>query len=129
MKNNRTLLQKSIALTVFSFAIILAFAQCDGQKGDSGNPYGLSEEKVQWMKEATINQLEGCRVEGAGGTWIHTPDGVGNYKSLWTRDFYYMTAYAGDLLDPDEIKASIYYLLNGQREDGCIPDRVNVAQL
>ncbi len=30
-------------------------------------------------------------------------------------------------MDPDEIKASIYYLLNGQREDGCIPDRVNAA--
>jgi len=71
--------------------------------------------------------LEGCKVKGAGGTWIHTPDGVGNYKALWTRDFCYMVEYAGDLMDPDEIKASIYYLLNGQREDGCIPDRVNVA--
>ena len=76
------------------------------------------------MKEATLKQLKGCRVEGAGGTWIHTPDGVGNYKALWTRDSYYMVEYAGDLMDPDEIKASIYYLLNGQREDGCIPDRM-----
>ncbi len=79
------------------------------------------------MKEATLNQLKGCRVKGAGGTWIHTPDGVGNYKALWTRDSYYMVEYAGDLMDPNEIKASIYYLLNGQREDGCIPDRVNAT--
>ncbi len=127
MKNNRTLIQKSIAISVFSLIAILAIAQTGGQKGNSGNPFGLSAEKVQWLKEATLKQLEGCRVKGAGGTWIHTPDGVGNYKALWTRDFYYMVEYAGDLMDPNEIKASIYYLLNGQREDGCIPDRVNVA--
>ncbi len=127
MKIDRTLIQKSVAITVFSLLTVLAFAQTEGQKRNSGNPYGLSAEKIQWMKEATLNQLKGCRVKGAGGTWIHTPDGVGNYKALWTRDSYYMVEYAGDLMDPNEIKASIYYLLNGQREDGCIPDRVNAA--
>ncbi len=91
------------------------------------NPYGLSEKDVEWMREATIQQLEGCRVKGASDTWIHTPDGIRNYKALWTRDYYYMVEYAGDLMDPKEILASIYYLLNGQREDGCIPDRVNIS--
>lgn len=91
------------------------------------NPYGLSEKDVEWMREATIQQLEGCRVKGAGDTWLHTPDGIGNYKALWTRDFYYMVEYAGDLMDPEEIQASIYYLLGGQREDGCFPDRVNIS--
>ena len=105
------------------------FLQITGQDRSTGNPYGLSDRQVQWMKEATLKQLEGCRVEGAGGTVIHTPDGVGNYKALWTRDFYYMVEYAGDLMDPAEIRESILYLLNGQREDGCIPDRVNVAGL
>ena len=90
------------------------------------NQYSLSEKSVQWMREATIQQLSGCRVEGKNGIWIHTPDGVGNYKALWTRDFYYMVEYAADLMDPKEIKESIHYILNGQREDGCIPDRVNV---
>jgi hypothetical protein len=95
---------------------------------NKSNPYGLSEEDTKWMRNATLQQLNGSRVEGAGGVWIHTPDGVGNYKALWTRDYYYyMVEYAGDLLDPEEIKASIYYLINGQREDGCIPDRVNIA--
>lgn len=91
------------------------------------NPYHLSPEKVQWMHEATLKQLEGCRIEGYDGTWMHTPDGIGNYKALWTRDYYYMVEYAGDLLDPAEIRASIRYLLQGQREDGCMPDRVNAA--
>ena len=93
------------------------------------NPFNISQDKVDWVKEATMKQLKGCRVKGAGGTWIHTPDGVGNYKALWTRDSYYMVEYAGDLMDPEEIKGSIYYLINGQREDGCIPDRVNAAGL
>ena len=121
----QTKMQKLITTTTFWLVILLAFTKARGQYTDRGNPYGLSAEKVQWMKEATLKQLEGCRVEGAGGTWIHTPDGVGNYKALWTRDYYYMVEYAGDLMDPKEIKASIYYLLNGQREDGCMPDRVN----
>ncbi len=99
----------------------------DKQDTNKNNPYGLSEEKTQWMKEATLQQLKGCRVKAHDGTWIHTPDGVGNYKALWTRDSYYMVEYAGDLIDPEDIKASIYYLLKGQREDGCMPDRVNAA--
>jgi hypothetical protein len=118
---------RSVTITVFSSICFLAFPQTGVEKGKSGNPYGLSAEKIQWMKEATLKQLEGCRVKGAGGIWIHTPDGVGNYKSLWIRDFCYMVENAGDLMDPDEIKASIYYLLDGQREDGCMPDRVNTS--
>ena len=90
------------------------------------NPYGISEKDVQWMRKATIEQLDGCRVKGANGIWLHTPDGIGNYKALWTRDFYYMVEYASDLMDSKEVKKSIYYLLNGQREDGCMPDRVNI---
>lgn len=121
------MIQKTILTVVFFFILIPALPQVDGKNSAPDNLYGLSEEQIQWMKEATLKQLEGCRIKGAGGTWLHTPDGVGNYKALWTRDFYYMLEYAGDLMDPIEIKASIFYLLNGQREDGCIPDRVNVA--
>ncbi len=106
-----------------------AEAQAVLKEGRQKNPYGISEKDVEWMREATIKQLNGCRVQGAGGVWIHTPDGVGNYKALWTRDSYYMVEYAGDLMNPEDIKASIYYLINGQREDGCIPDRVNAAGL
>lgn len=116
---------KNLITALSCFIIIQVFPQAEAQLSPGENPYGLSEEKIHWMKEATGRQLAGCRTQGADGTWIHTPDGVGNYKALWTRDFYYMVEYAGDLLDPEEIKASIYYLLKGQREDGCIPDRVN----
>jgi hypothetical protein len=118
-------MMKNVLVLILVFCCNLQLFQQDtlAQK----NPYGLSKKDVEWMREATIQQLEGCRVKGAADTWIHTPDGIGNYKALWTRDFYYMVEYAGDLMDPEEIQASIYYLLNGQREDGCIPDRVNIS--
>ena len=105
---------------VFSVFAVQASAQAEGQEAPPNNPYGLSAVMVQWIKEATLTQLKGCRVQGAGGTWIHTPDGVANYRALWTRDSYYMVEYAGDLMDPNEIRESIHYLLNGQREDGGI---------
>ena len=111
-------------VTIYLMTIILLCSSCTTTK-DQQNPYGLSEQERSWMREVTAEQLKGCRVKASGDVWIHTPDGVGHYKALWTRDFYYMVEYAGDLIDPGEIKASIYYLLNGQRGDGCIPDRVN----
>lgn len=138
MENRRKFLKNALAVAAGSFVVDLAVAQSKPNeyeiidlkdKNEKSNPYDLALDKVEWMKEATLKQLKGCRVKGAGGTWIHTPDGVGNYKALWTRDSYYMVEYAGDLMDPKEIKGAIYYLINGQREDGCIPDRVNAAGL
>ncbi|MCK5442451.1 MAG: hypothetical protein KAJ23_11210 [Maribacter sp.] len=124
MDTRRGFLQKMTAIAASSLITDRTFAQTNGLKYNMGNPYGLSAEMVEWMREATIQQLKGCRVKAHDGTWIHSPDGVGNYKALWTRDFYYMVEYAGDLIDQEEIKASIHYLVNGQRDDGCMPDRV-----
>jgi hypothetical protein len=136
MENRRKFLKSALAVAASSFIVDLSATSTNSKhfeintvdnKNKESNPYKIDAEKIKWLKEATLKQLKGCRVEGAGGTMIHTPDGVGNYKALWTRDSYYMIEYAGDLMDPEEIKASIYYLINGQREDGCIPDRVNAA--
>jgi len=64
MKMNRPLIQKFVVITVFSLITMLACVQTEDQKENSSNPYGLSAEKVQWMKEATLKQLKGCRVKG-----------------------------------------------------------------
>jgi len=84
----------------------------------------IPDGEAAWMRQATAQQLRGCRVRSANGIWLYTPDGVGNYRALWTRDFAYMVMYAGDLLDQREVRACIEYLLRGQRADGCMPDRV-----
>jgi len=82
---------------------------------------------VEWLKNKTKDLLRGCRIRSRDGLMLHTPDGSGHYRALWTRDFCYMVEYAGDLLDSGEVKRSIRYLLRGQREDGCIPDRVDAS--
>lgn len=125
MDNRRKFFQKFVSLAVGGLLTEVTFAETRKNKSIVGHSYGLSEKEVKWIREATLQQLKGSRVKSSGGTWIHTPDGIGNYKALWTRDSYYMVEYAGDLMDPDEVKASIHYLLDGQREDGCMPDRVN----
>ncbi|MFO1447801.1 MAG: hypothetical protein U1F61_06550 [Opitutaceae bacterium] len=84
----------------------------------------VSPKNIAWIKRATQVQLYGSRIPGKDGVWLHTPDGAGFYNALWTRDYQYMVEFAGDLMDPQEIKASILYILRGQRADGCIPDRV-----
>jgi hypothetical protein len=138
MENRRKFLKQSLAALASGLVLDISASEVNRSanvwniiedQDVESNPYKIDPEMVKWIKEATQKQLQGCRVKGAGGTWIHTPDGVGNYKALWTRDSYYMVEYAGDLMDPEEIKGAIYYLINGQREDGCIPDRVNAAGL
>ena len=69
--------------------------------------------------------LDGCAVRADDGTLLYTPDGRGNYRALWTRDFAYMMHGAGDLIPPDNARACIEYLIAGARPiDGWIPDRV-----
>jgi len=78
-----------------------------------------------WLQSATLAQLKGCQVEAKDGTVLFMPDGSGHYRALWTRDFAYMVRCAGDLMDREQVRAAIVFLLKGQRADGCMPDRVN----
>ncbi len=81
-------------------------------------------EDVSWLNQECIRQLRGCRITASDGTILYSPGGGGRYKALWTRDFSYMVENAGDLIPHSQIREAIFYLLRGQREDGCIPDRV-----
>ncbi|MBU6402857.1 MAG: hypothetical protein KGS61_21255, partial [Verrucomicrobia bacterium] len=80
--------------------------------------------EVGFLTDATRRLLAGCRVRADDGTILYTPDGKGNYRALWTRDFAYMVQNAGDLMPPADIEADIRFLLRGQRNDGAVPDRV-----
>lgn len=71
--------------------------------------------------------IEACKKEAFDGTILFTPDGVGNYDALWVRDFGYMTEYCGDLMDPEEIRRCIEFVIRGQRADGWMPDRVEAS--
>lgn len=77
-----------------------------------------------WLEQTTRQLLLGCRVRANDGTWLYTPDGKGNYRALWTRDFAYMVENAGDLMPREDVEAGLRYLIKGIRADGAAPDRV-----
>jgi hypothetical protein len=77
-----------------------------------------------YLTEVARELLAGCRVSANDGTVLYTPDGKGNYRALWTRDFAYMVENAGDLLPGEHVEACLRYLLQGIRADGAAPDRV-----
>ncbi|MCP4854731.1 MAG: hypothetical protein GY903_09585 [Fuerstiella sp.] len=85
-----------------------------------------ADDNAAWLKKETERQVAGCKIKSDSGVWLHTPDGVGHYKALWTRDYYYFVKYAGEFIDDENLKTSIQYILDGQRADGCVPDRVNI---
>jgi len=112
---------------IFLFvALAIIFASSCGKEN---NLALLSAESQQWLKAEAARQLKGCRRIAHDGTVLYTPDGEGRYGALWTRGFSYMVENAFALIPTDQIKAAIRYLLNGQRKDGCIPDRVQVDGL
>ena len=65
------------------------------------------DERDVWVKQETKRQVAGCRIKSDSGIWLHTPDGIGHYKALWTRDYYYFVKYAGEFIDDENLKASI----------------------
>lgn len=71
--------------------------------------------------------IQACKKTAFDGTILYTPDGVGNYDALWTRDFGYMVDYCPDLMDLNEIRGCIEYVIRGQREDGWMPDRMEAG--
>ena len=79
---------------------------------------------VEWLTDAAKRELAGCQITSHDGTTLYTPDGQGNYQALWTRDFAYMVENAFDLLPTGDVRDCINILMDGQRADGCIPDRV-----
>ncbi|MCC7377030.1 MAG: hypothetical protein IT581_20385 [Verrucomicrobiales bacterium] len=83
-----------------------------------------TSDRQAWLQTATADLLRGCRVRANDGTWLYTPDGKGNYRALWTRDFAYMVEHASDLMPDADIEACLRYLIRGIRADGATPDRV-----
>ena len=47
------------------------------------------------MKATAKKLIEGSVILSDDGRRLYTPDGMGNYPCLWTRDFAYMVEYAG----------------------------------
>jgi hypothetical protein len=104
-----------------NFALLLLCCLAPGGAAHAGTPEAGS---VRYLEDTTRRLLEGCRVTAHDGTVLYTPDGKGNYRALWTRDFAYMVENAGDMMPAREVEACLRFLLRAQRADGVVPDRV-----
>ncbi len=87
-------------------------------------PVPPTDSDIAWLQQRAGALIAGCQVPAADGTTLFTPDGKGNYRALWTRDFAYMVENAGDLIPAPQVEAAIDYLIKGVRRDGAAPDRV-----
>jgi len=90
----------------------------------AGEEMSGGSQDARWLRERTSRLLAGCQVTATDGTKLFTPDGKGNYRALWTRDFAYMVENAGDLISPRNVEAALRFLIRGIRADGAAPDRV-----
>ena len=79
---------------------------------------------LEWLRKESRDLVRGARVMAADGTPMYTPDGKGNYRALWTRDFAYMVSGAGDVLPEKDVEACLRCLVRAVRADGAAPDRV-----
>ncbi|MBI4658819.1 MAG: hypothetical protein HY735_08250 [Verrucomicrobia bacterium] len=79
---------------------------------------------AQFLEDKARKLIAGCRVRANDGTTFFTPDGQGNYRALWTRDFAYMVENAGNLMSIDDVESCLRALIRGVRADGAAPDRV-----
>ncbi|MCA9439441.1 MAG: hypothetical protein KC964_01445 [Candidatus Omnitrophica bacterium] len=97
-------------------------------------PYGQSQslsfdQARDWLAQEAVRVVRGSVIEGKDGTLLFTPDGSAHYRALWTRDFFYMLEGCPEAFMEGEALAAFRYLLNGQREDGAMPDRVQADGL
>lgn len=78
------------------------------------------------IKATAKKLIEGSIILSDDGLRLYTPDGMGNYPCLWTRDFAYMVEYAGDLFErKNDILQCIEYIVKRPASNGWIPDRVD----
>jgi hypothetical protein len=125
----------TITLSWLALCISVSAAEAVRLIGASGNGTGTGtrrtlvptvEERaaLEYLALTARTLLAGCVVPATDGTRLYTPDGKGNYKALWTRDFAYMVENAADLIPAQDIEGALRYLIKGQRSDGAMPDRV-----
>ncbi len=87
------------------------------------------DDACKWLEAEAVRVARGSLLTAHNGIQIYTPDGSAHYKALWTRDFYYLLEGCPPAVPIEAAEANFKYLLDGQREDGAMPDRVQADGL
>lgn len=116
---------KNIHKITLLFLVIIC-SQLHGQQVPSYIPNDAAfQDDVNWMR----NQINGLMKSNLGqlddGTIVFYADGTKHYNLIFTRGFAYIYQFAGNLIKHGDAKEFLEYQLDGQRADGCMPDRVN----
>jgi hypothetical protein len=84
------------------------------------------EESLQWITEEAKKLVNKSMVKAFDGTTLFRPDGGGHYNAFWTRDFCYMLEGLPGYIPHEDIVQAYFFIINRQRDDGAIPDRVEL---
>lgn len=115
---NRTLRWFALCAALFAPAGLARAAEGDA-------PMRIPRADLEWMEAAAKAEIMGSRRVSESGVTLFTPDGVGNYGALWTRDFAYMVPLF-DLFEPEDVRKAVDYLVEGVSDDHTAPDRRQV---
>jgi hypothetical protein len=77
-----------------------------------------------WLEARAREIIRGGSKLSASGVRMFTPDATGRYGQFWVRDWYYMIEGLPEAFTREEIRDGYLFLAAGQRDDGCMPDRV-----
>jgi len=82
---------------------------------------------AQWLRVEAKRLLENCRTVGPDGwTMFYRPDNGDHYPAFWLRDFCYMVESFPEAISPLDLRNGCLIFLQNQREDGTIPDRIEM---
>jgi hypothetical protein len=116
--------------TLSGLVAVLAFSCSVGiAQANESSAYITSdpsfEEDAAWMRRRMVELMKSNRGELPDGRTVFYADALKHYNLIFTRGFGYLYEFSGDLVSDSDAKGFLEYLLAGQREDGCIPDRVD----
>ncbi|MGQ9596476.1 MAG: hypothetical protein ACUVQY_05690 [Thermoproteota archaeon] len=83
-------------------------------------------EALQWIVEEAKKLVNKSTIKALDGTTLFRPDGGGNYNAFWTRDFCYMLEGLPGHIPHEDVVKAYFFIMNRQRGDGTIPDRVGL---
>ncbi len=113
-------------LRICLFVLGIVSMQSFGQKVASFIDNDASfQDDVNWMRKYMNGLVKSNRGKLDDGTTVFYADKKKHYNLIFTRGFAYIYQFTGNLIKHEDAKAFIEYQLEGQRADGCMPDRVN----
>ena len=80
----------------------------------------------EWLKSQALRVIRDGSIIARNGVRMFTPDATGGYGAFWVRDWSYCIEGCPSAFSLSELRDGYLLLVQAQRADGCMPDRVAV---